>query len=310
MKIEPRKHHYLPQSYLKGFQIGDVKKNPKIFIYEKDNIESVYPAAIKDTACKRDYHTIKVNEKDDRSSVESIFSDMENQIIQNIREVTANKVIDDDNKVTLAITILFFKSRVPQNIEMLRKSFQRTLEGIAEANFRVNNMGLIGSFSDNFKLTVNNNFPLFMMFNSVFKEVIIAELCCMNFSLLKAPEDNYFVCSDAPVSYYVPNYKSSRGVGLSHPDLEIFLPLNKFYGLLCSHKELPNLKELNIDELSEYNRRTIITAEKYVFGNEINLNIQKIIANNKDKFSGIIYNDFDTTNGRFQYSAYIPVTDN
>ena len=57
-----------------------------------------------------------------------------------------------------------------------------------------------------------------------------------------------------------------------------------------------------------YNRRTIITAEKYVFGSEENLNIQKLIFDNKDKFSGIIYNDFDTKQGRFQYSAYIPVT--
>ena len=308
MSNEPRKHHYIPQSYLKGFQIDDIKKNPKIFIFEKDTIKPPYPAAIKDTACIRDYHTIKVEDKNDRSTIETIFSKMEDQIIQNIREVTNNEYIDRDNKITLAITILFFKSRVPQNIEMLRKSFQRTLEGIAEAKFKINNMGLKGSFSDNFKLTVNNNFPLFMMFNSVFKEEIIAELCSLNFSLLKAPQDYSFVCSDAPVSYYVPNYKSGRGVGLSYPNLEIFLPLNKSYGLLCSQEKIPEYRELSIEELDEYNRRTIITAEKYIFSNNNFFKIKDLIINNKDKFSGILYNDFDTVDGRFQYAAYIPVT--
>lgn len=308
MSNAPKKHHYLPQAYLKGFQIGNKKKNPKIFVYEKGKTEIIYPASIKNTACIGDYHTIKVEDENDRSTIETIFSQMEAEIIQNIREATNNETISDNNKISLAITILFFKSRVPQNLEMFRKYFQRTLEGIAWANFRVNNMSLKGSFNDNFKLTVNNNFPLFMMFNSVFKEERIAELCCMNFSLLKAPKDNYFVCSDAPVSYYVPNYKGGRGVGLSYPELEIFLPLNKSYGLLCSNKNLSKLKELTINELNEYNRRTIITAEKYIFGSEINSNIQKLILDNLKEFSGIIYHDFDTIDGRFQYAAYIPVT--
>lgn len=309
MSNEPKKHHYIPQSYLKGFQIGTTRKNPKICVYEKEKLnKSPYVVAIKNTACIKDYHTIKINDKSDRTLIEGIFSNMENIIIHNIREVINNEYINEDNKITLAITILFFKSRVPQNLEMLKKSFQRTIEGIAEAKFKINNMGLKGSFSDNFKLTINNNFPLFMMFNSVFKEEIIAELCSMNFSLLKAPKEYSFVCSDAPVSYYVPDYKNGRGVGLSHPNLEIFLPLTQSYGLLCSHNKLPIIKELKFEDLMEYNRRTIITAEKYVFGSEENLNIQKLIFDNKDKFSGIIYNDFDTKQGRFQYSAYIPVT--
>lgn len=308
MSNAPKKHHFLPQSYLKGFQIGNRNKNPKIFVYEKGKTAFVYPASIKNTACIGNYHTIKVEDINDRSTIETIFSQMEDEIIQNIRAITKSEKIDKQSKITLAITLLFFKSRVPQNLEMFRKFFQRTLEGVAEANFRVNNTDLKGSFNDNFNLTVYNNFPLFMMFNSVFKEERIADLCCRNFSLLKAPKDNYFVCSDAPVSYYVPNYKSGRGVGLLCPDLEIFLPLNSSYGLLCSNNNISELKELTINELNEYNRRTIITAEKYIFGNEINSNIQKLILDNLKEFSGIIYHDFDTIDGRFQYAAYIPVT--
>ena len=310
MSNEPKKHHYIPQSYLKGFQIGTTRKNPKIFVYEKENlIKLPYAVAIKDTACIKDYHTIKYDDKNDRSLIEGIFSNIENIIIQNIREVINNEHINKDNKITLAITILFFKSRVPQNLEMFRQYFQRTLEGIAEANFRFNNMGLKGTFSDNFKLTVNNNLPLYMMFNSVFKEDIIVELCSMNFSLLKAPQNNYFVCSDAPVSYFVPNYNNGRGIGLSHPKLEIFLPLNKSYGLLCSNNNLLDLKELNIDELNECNRRTIITAEKYIFANGNIPVIKDIIIKNKDKFSGVRYREVNTANGRLQYAAYIPVTE-
>lgn len=99
MNNEPKKHHYLPQSYLKGFQIENTKKNPKIYIYEKDNRKTPYIAAIKDTACIRDYHTIKVNDKNDRTSIESMFSNIENEIIQNIRRVINENHISDDSKL-------------------------------------------------------------------------------------------------------------------------------------------------------------------------------------------------------------------
>ena len=38
MSNEPKKHHYIPQSYLKGFQIDATRKNPKICVYEKENL--------------------------------------------------------------------------------------------------------------------------------------------------------------------------------------------------------------------------------------------------------------------------------
>ena len=309
MNNEPKKHHYLPQSYLKGFQIGDNKKNPKVFTYEKNNLEkSPFVSAIKDTACIKDYHTVKIDNKIDRETVESVFSDIENMIIKDIRTVINNKYIDRNSRITLAMTILFFKERVPQNMEMLKKFLLRTIEKIAEENFKKNNMGLQGSFRDNYKIKINNNYPLYLLSKTVFSEEKIMYFSNMTFSLLKAPENNYFVCSDTPVSYYVPENKSMRGVGLSHPELQIFLPLNKSYGLLCSHNKISEYEELSIEELNEYNRRTVITAEQYIFSNNNSEKLKELIIKNKDNFSGMIYKDFDTINGRFQYASYIPVT--
>lgn len=308
-KKEPKKHHYVQQSYLKGFQYGN-KKIPQIVVFIKDEpLKEPYISAIKDTACEKDFHKIKVEDSYDRTTVEELLSMIESDVIQNIHEVINNKQILDENKELLAIMILLMKARVPQNVEALKHHFERMLETIAEVNFSQNNMGLSGTFKDNFRLTLNNNLPISQMLKSIANEKAIYLIMSMNFSLVKAPDNYPFVCSDAPVSYYCKNYNSGRGVGLSTPDLEIFLPLDKNFGLICTRKNILSYKELNKEEVTQLNRRTVITAERYIFSPIKENYIKDLIENNKNRFSGIRYLESSLQDGLLQYSAYIPVTD-
>lgn len=305
---EPRKHHYIPQSYLKGFQYGN-KKTPQIVVYLKDKPSKSYISAIKDTACEKDFHLIKEEDGYDRSSVEELLSSIENETIQNIRKVIEKKQINDEEKFILAITILLMKTRVPQNMNALKKQFKSLLEEIAEENFKQNNDGLKGSFKDNYKITVHNNLPVLFMLKSLLNEKIISMILKMNFSLVKAPAETPFVCSDAPISYYCKNYKSKSGVGLNHKDLEIFLPLDKTFGLICTRKKISKYKELTKEEVNCLNRRTVITAEKYIFSPIREESINKLIDKNINEFSGIKCSEKRTANGLLQCSTYIPVTD-
>ena len=235
-KKEPKKHHYIQQSYLRGFQYGN-NKTPQIVVYTKDEaLQEPYISAIKDTACEKDFHKIKIEDSYDRNTVEELLSRIESVVIQNIHKVIDNKQILDENKELLAIMILLMKARVPQNIKAFQKTFERMLETIAEIKFSQNKMGLPGTFKDNFRLTVNNNLPISQMLKSITNEKAVSLIMSMNFSLVKALDNYPFVCSDAPVSYYCKNYNSGRGVGLSTPDIEIFLPLDKSFGLICTRK--------------------------------------------------------------------------
>lgn len=306
-KKEPKKHHYIQQSYLKGFQHGN-KKVPQIFVYTKENpLKEPYISAIKDTACEKDFHKIKVEDSYDRTTVEELLSMIESEVIQNIHKVIDSKQILDKNKELLAIMILLMKARVPQNVNALKRQFERLLEYIAEITFSQNNTGLSGTFKDNFKIIVNNNYPIFQMLKSVLNEKLISQIMNMNFSLVKVPVGSFFVCSDAPVSYYCKPY-SGRGVGLSHPNLEIFLPLDKDFGLICTRKNVPPYKELSKEDVASLNRRTVITSEKYIFSPIKDDCINELIEKNKDYFSGIRYLE-SLNDGLLQYSDYIPVTD-
>lgn len=308
-KKEPKKHHYIQQSYLKGFQYGD-KKIPQIVVYTKaEPFKEPYISAIKDTACEKDFHKIKMEDSYDRTSIEEILSRIESDVIQNIHKVIDSKQILDENKELLAIMILLMKARVPQNVEALKKHFERMLETIAEMKFSQNKMGLSGTFKKNFQLTINNNLPISLMLKSITNENAIYLIMNMNFSLVNAPDNYPFVCSDAPVSYYCKNYNSGRGVGLSTPDLEIFLPLDKSFGLICTSKNIPSYKELSKEEVTHLNRRTVITAERYIFSPIKHNCINELIENNKNCFSGVRYLESSLQGGLLQYAAYIPVTD-
>lgn len=306
-KKEPKKHHYIQQSYLKGFQHGN-KKVPQIFVYTKENpLKEPYISAIKDTACEKDFHKIKIEDSYDRTKIEELLSIIENKVIQNIHKVIDNKQILDENKELLAIMILLMRARVPQNIDALKRKNERFLEHIAEIMFSQNNMGLSGTFKDHFKITVNNNYPISQMLKSVLNEKYIYQIMNMNFSLVKVPVGSFFLCSDAPVSYYCKTY-SGRGVGLSQPDLELFLPLDKDFGLICNRKNVSPYKELSKEDVSSLNRRTVITSEKYIFSPIKDDCINELIEKNKDCFSGVRYLE-SFQDGLLQYLAYIPVTD-
>lgn len=308
MSNEPRKHHYVQQSYLKRFEYPTSGKEPKIAMYIKEQpLSPPKIVSIKEAACKKDLHTIKIKNGEDRRLVEEILSDLENQLITNIRNILKNKTILDENKIGLAMMILLMKSRVPQNLNAMHNHFKSTLETIAELNFSKNPMDLKGTFKDHFKLVLHNNLPIYAMLSSVYNKKAIEIICAMNFSLLRT-HDEYFICSDAPVSYFCPNHDGVRGVGLLHSELEIFLPIDKNLGILCSHKPINSHKNLSSDETNEYNRRTIITSEKYIFSSDVSPSINQLIMSNKNNFSGIKYQECNTPNGKLQMTSFIPVT--
>lgn len=306
---EPRKHHYIPQSYLEGFKLETRHKYPKIAVYSKKKLlAKPQIVSIKDAACQRDLHTVKTDTGEDRTSVETILSNIEGKSITNIRDIINRQCIDDNSKLHLTITILLMKARVPQNLKALHNAIESNLKIVAEATFKENPLGLEGEFHDHYKLTLNNNIVMHYMLKSALGDKHIKILYRFNFSLLKAPKEHYFLCSDAPVSYFCPNHDGVRGAGLLTSGLEIFMPLDKNYGILCSCNNLESFKEISIDELNEFNRRTVVTAENYIFSSIEDKEITHLIARNKSTFSGVRYFEKNYMGGTLQVTQFIPVT--
>jgi len=74
---EPRKHHYLPQFYLRGFSAN----RRSIFQIEKQGGRA-YLSSIRDTAAIRDYHELDTEEAKDPTVIEKRLAQVEAQLAE------------------------------------------------------------------------------------------------------------------------------------------------------------------------------------------------------------------------------------
>lgn len=110
---EPKKQHYVPQTYLRNFSSSDSSVN-KIFVLHKDK-SKIFCTNIRDTAAERHFYTLKMNTdnylweniyaKDIEPQMKNILSQIilqcENELIKN-----HSSVITPEMKIQLSIAIV------------------------------------------------------------------------------------------------------------------------------------------------------------------------------------------------------------
>lgn len=317
---KPRKHHFLPQFYLNNFEITPrVSKYPQINIYKKDNTVKQYTTSIPDTACIRDYHSIKQEDgSSDTHTLEQALSKTESLQSSLLQKIIQAEIITQKSLPEWAFFINLMRHRVPSmknKIEADLKSvvtatvklMERT-EQLPEPPPEIKECQEKGS--DWFVPVISNSIILEFMYKISTVPEIVAGLAKMNFSLVKAPENSFFITSDAPVSLYFPNYdtKSPYGVGYAHKEIEVTLPISEKYLILAQWEPKKFLIEAKKDLVEEYNRRTIISSESYIYSSNQDAKIRnmvKIFHNLKSRF---ISQSIDLGDNFFHIGKFVPVT--
>lgn len=316
---EPKKHHYLPQFYLNNFQCSSSSKNRQIVVYNKTEQADYFIAAIDSTGCERDYHTLdhELLEKD-RSTVEQVLSRIEAQQAYLLKEILESKSIEKVNKLELTSFISIMRYRNPS----MKGFFERSLSSVVEST--ANLMDKNGQLPEPpeavkkimeegkpwFKVKISNWYLLHWMFQMGTNPETLSLFSQMHFSLLSAPATAFFITSDSPVSFYVPQYdKTTRpyGAGLAHPDMEVVLPLSPEFAILCSWKEYESLVTISESHVSEINRRSIVMARDYIYSHLQSSAISGVIKANLDISAGHQISKFDLGNGFITLSRFIPV---
>ena len=62
----PRKHHYVPQTYLAGFTDSG-ENDGRLYVLDKDDGRQ-WPSNPGDTGCERDFYMLEVEEKEEELS--------------------------------------------------------------------------------------------------------------------------------------------------------------------------------------------------------------------------------------------------
>lgn len=315
----PKKHHYLPQFYLNNFQCQQSSKNRQIVVYNKTEQADYFVAAVDSTGCETDYHTLDhEQEKRDRSTVEQILSQTEGKQASLLKDILENKSIKKVNKLELASFISIMRNRNPS----MKDFFERSLSSVvgSTANLMEKNGQLpeppeaVKKIMEEgkpwLKVNIHNWYLLHWMFQMGTNPDILYLFSRMHFSLLLAPPAAFFITSDSPVSFYVPQYdKTTRpyGAGLAHPDIEIALPLSPEIAILCSWKKQEPLIAITEPHVLDINRRSIVMARNYIYSHLQSSAISDAIKGNLNMSAGHQISEFELGNGFITLTRFIPV---
>jgi len=318
----PRKHHYLPQFYLEGFKIEpQTGKKPHIWQIEKSADQVHYSPAIEDTGCIRDYHSLDVADEDpDHKIIEGLLSNLEAEQAELVRTIRRTKRIDASQVEPLSSFISQMRYRVPAFAGHIEKSLRSVVLDTFKimyhaGEFRTPSPQLRKMFDskgidDSLHVSISNWKILSHMFGVGLGSESIGLLAEYNYHFYSAENASFFVTSDNPVALYHPNYDKIRpyGVGLAMKGVEVTLPLMSSDILIRPGRELkPGASVASVEEVEEFNRRTIVMSERYVFANVVSTELRRRIGELKDVRAGFAFDNLFHGDGSVHVSRFIPV---
>lgn len=244
-----RKHHYVPQCYLRGF----IASNEKISQLEVIDLQQRrhFKSNIKNLACKRDFNKI-VAEDVDPNILESNLSSFESDLATILKKVaTASPINETEIKIVLTfIAILSVRTPFHRNhFEQVQESMLKMAVSSMLANeerwerqqSKMKESGVdlpeisyeqIKSFHDNdeYTISVGTNRSIGLELHGV--QTVFPCLSARSWRLYHTDTNVPFITSDMPVTLMwkdpekVPRFfRNSPGFGMN--DTQVVFPLSK-----------------------------------------------------------------------------------
>lgn len=295
-----RRHHYLPQFYLRNF----VGSAGRIWVYPKVGGKAVRASA-RDFGLEKDYHTF--TRKDgvkDRTTIEEAFADIENQAAPTIRKIIGKKslsAIDYETFITFVGTMLV---RVPARRDQvgrmaaeMMKLFVTTSASNKDAfhaeyeRFKADT-GHEGAdaeevrqfiLSDKYEMQTNPKVAFAFSLHGL--HTVTKCLAKMEWVFLWRTGRFKFLSCDNPVFYCDPTLppETWRGVGLMNPGVEVSIALSPdVLAFGDYHPKRYRSMQIQPEAVRLFNQRTIDSAYRYVFACEQSEKIEAFISRNND----------------------------
>ena len=266
---QPRKHHYLPRFYLRGFSAN----SRSLSQIEKATGRCVI-CSLKDVASIRDYFRLEKGTLEDPFELERHLGSIESRLACAMREVFKHGITEETFRVRLAELISLLRLRVPA----MRTQIEDYIRQIAKhSSILLHRTRLVEHASpswieslqnDKITIKVSNAFCLGIMFKVAYDVDVLQLLSSMRMTLVRTPDDCEYITCDQPVAIFSPaaTLNHSAGAAIEDCDTEVTLPLSRNMLLKLDWSDGEPLKTTaSPEEVDEYNRRTVIMASSYVF---------------------------------------------
>ena len=305
---QPRKHHFLPQFYLRGFSSDGQSLNQ---IWKRIN-RSV-GCRIKDVAAIRDFHELDYDDAEDPLAIERELAAIEGQMATDVQRLLSEGI---SNAQALAKTIEFValqRMRVPAVKRYIEQSLAATIKTEARILERQGRLppppeGLEDALKfENLSITISNWKCLQLMFEMGTNPEVIEIMGSMRACLYRAPAGSFVTC-DQPVTLYSAD-PSPYGTGPASRDVEISIPLSSSALLLLTHDDTTDMeRKATLEEITEFNRRTFVMADEYVYTGSDPVEVATNMAPHRTAFAGLTYDEIPAAGGAYFVSRCIPVS--
>lgn len=241
----PKRHHYLPESYLRAFG-----KEDGVWVYDRKK-NQIRWQKVKDTALESYFYSIELKDgSKDNKTIETELSKIEGAVFKISEKLRDRQQLDLEEHVQVCLFAAFMMNRTPDFREGVQRTEGELLKRAAKQIFSseentkrllkesINGFpdasdldaGIIHKIiqSDSFKIQIHKNRSLEMMVRlaSEFAKTLLR----LNFVIIHAPKDCSFITTDRPFVIVPPNDRSRipawGGVGLLTPGANKFLPLS------------------------------------------------------------------------------------
>ena len=307
---EPRKHHYLPQFYLRGFSID----RRGLFQLEKASANH-YGCQIKDIAAIRDYHELDGEGTSDPYALEKKLAELEGLQASHLQGALLEGISLDHHRLNLIELLSVMRMRVPAVKEHIDQSYGGAVRATALALQRTGRLpkppeGFEEALRvENLNIEVLNWKCLEVMFRMGTNEKILGILSNMRATLYRAPFGARFITSDQPVALYHPTLsRSAYGAGPATLGIELSFPLSSRALLRLDHVKQPHAERVaSSEEVTEFNRRTIVMAQSYAYTGEAPERAVAAIRSAGNTFAGFRHENFDAGREFLQIHRFVPV---
>jgi hypothetical protein len=286
MSTKPKRHHYLPQSYLRGFA-----RNELLWVYDRKENE-VRPQMVIDTAVKSYFNAIKRCDGELDFTVESDLAEIDALIPKLVSDLRDKVLLDQQRRFDLSLVVALSIVRGPDFHEMinrvegdiLKKLTRLTVSSEEDAAREIADWRktdpdapeilpsemyeFIQNDGFNFKIHRNRSIELMVNLAPKFAEI----LNNFNIGVIHAPKGAAFITTDRPLGILPPLTRDSLsdyGCGLLFEGAQKYFPLASDLALVfCSSGEGFSHFSVRKDFVKLINLITGTQTDRFLIGTE------------------------------------------
>lgn len=282
----PKRHHYLPQFYLKGFC-----RNDYLWVYDR-KMNQVRRQTPINTALQTHYYSVENEDGEKNTEIESFLSQIEGLTKPIIEKVSIKDEISVEEKEILSVFLAFLMNRVPDFEKSANKMEEHFVKMMANMMFSDEKraesiMNRYEKETGNSKeitakelvdfhrrgaytIKIHRNESLRLMLDLSFD--IANYFTQMDWAFFHAPRKTSYVTTDNPLFIVPPDdwdHKSFYGVGIITHGAKKVAPLSqKVCMVMYDHGETIFHNDINREAVKRINFNITVHTDRFLIGRD------------------------------------------